>query len=437
MKLIKTFVNRSLFTCTLFFTVLSANAQEGSENPLDTLTTAVNRLHSDLSVLKRIKFTGYIQMQWQKADTAGAASVAGGNFPLAVDNRFDIRRGRLKLTYDNTLSTFVFQLDISQRGVELRDAFFKVTEPYKNVLSLTAGMFNRPISYDLEYSSVVRESPERSRVVQRLLPSERDMGAKLTFQPVKESPWHMLKAEVGVLQGSGLASTSDFDSFKDFVANIGINKTSRNEKFTYGLRLAYYNGGIKQGDKFVFSKFDHNNAGDLIWSVDSATSNINGRAKREYKAADLQLTYDFPFGITSLRAEYLTGQQVGSATSSSSPNSGVAPTGDTYIRPFTGGYIFLVQDIFTTRHQIVAKFDWYDPNSKASGNDIGKLNSYLNGTDVKYTTIGLGWNYHMSANLKLMIYYDMVHNEKTPNLAAFSRDLKDNILTIRMQYRFF
>jgi hypothetical protein len=41
----------------------------------------------------------------------------------------------------------------------------------------------------------------------------------------------------------------------------------------------------------------------------------------------------------------------------------------------------------------------------------------------------------MGENLKLVLYYANVRNEKT-QLAGFTDDVKDNVFTARMQFRF-
>lgn len=427
---------KCLLVMCMCLSITLLSAQEEVANPMDTMGTAINKLQSDLYILKKLKISGYIQAQYQIADTAGISSFVGGNFPAAVDNRFDVRRGRLKFTYTSGLSSSVIQFDVTQRGVNFKDVFLSVTEPWKSSLSLTMGMFNRPFSFENEYSSSLRESPERSRIVQVFLPGERDLGAKLSFQAPKPSKWNILKIEAGLFNGTGLAGTNDFDSFKDFIGNIGITKTTRNEKINYGLRFSYYNGGIKQGNKFVYSNIETNPSGILAWIVDSTSSNLNGKAKREYLGVDAQLTWDLPFGITALRGEYITGHQAGSSSSSSSPNTGTAPTGDTYIRPFTGGYVILAQNIMQSKHQLVVKYDWYDPNTEVSKDDIGKSGSKLTGTDIMYSTIGIGWNYRLNTNVKFMAYYDIVTNETSQNLSGFTKDLKDNVLTLRLQYKF-
>jgi phosphate-selective porin len=64
------------------------------------------------------------------------------------------------------------------------------------------------------------------------------------------------------------------------------------------------------------------------------------------------------------------------------------------------------------------------------GNDIGKP-----ATNIKYQTIRFGYNCYFNDNLRLLLYYDKVMNEKT-QLAGFTEDVKDDIFTCRLQFRF-
>jgi len=162
-------------------------AQESSEIPL---ATTVEQLQSDNVVASRLKITGYAQVQYQSADTAGISSMAGGNFGAGIDNRISVRRGRVKFayTYENALA--VMQFDITEKGLGIKDAYLSLTEPWLNTFSLTGGVFDRPFGYEISYSSSSRETPERSRLFQILFPGERDLGAKLTLQAPKISRWN-------------------------------------------------------------------------------------------------------------------------------------------------------------------------------------------------------------------------------------------------------
>jgi len=82
----------------------------------------------------------------------------------------------------------------------------------------------------------------------------------------------------------------------------------------------------------------------------------------------------------------------------------------------------------------VVKYDWYDPNTDISGRQIG-VAAKTSKTDMAYSTLGLGYLYRLNNNVRLMAYYDIVSNEKI-GLKGYTSDLKDNLVTIRLQYKF-
>jgi hypothetical protein len=102
-----------------------------------------------------------------------------------------------------------------------------------------------------------------------------------------------------------------------------------------------------------------------------------------------------------------------------------------------------VQNIWHSKNDILIKYDWYDPNTEISGTNIKSTytsegvnkNTKLSSTDIKYTTLGFGYIYHWNQNIKITAYYAFVQNEKT-GLTGFANDLKDNVFTLRVQYKF-
>lgn len=423
--------------------VFKLHAQETQETPLDTLTRTVGKLQDDFAKFKKLKVSGYIQAQFQIADSTGIASYAGGNFAPNVDTRFLVRRGRIKFVYDNRLTQYVLQFDANQTEIRTKEAYVKFTEPWLQAVSLQMGIFDVPFGNEAPYSSSSIESPERGRMSQILFPNENDIGAMLTFQMPKTSTFNFLKLEAGVFNGTN-GKGSDFDWKKDFISRLSIAKTSKSEKIKYGLGVSFYDGGIRQANKYVYNNIDSLPGHKYGFVIDSASTNKGKIAQRQYIGVDAQVSFDFPFGITTLKAEYIQGVQPGTSSTSTSPSAAVADasayahTADTYSRKFNGAYFYFIQNVFQTKHQIVVKYDWYDPNTKVSGDEIGKSGSKLSKTDFKYTTLGLGYNYKLDNNIKISLYYDMVTNEASKNVVSggYWRDLPDNVFTVRFQYKF-
>jgi hypothetical protein len=410
----------------------------------DTLNTKIENLKDEVGFLKKLRISGYIQPQWQIADTSGISSFAGGNFLKYSDNRFSVRRGRVKVAYEGEYSQFVIQIDATERGVALKDAYLSLKDPWLHTFTLTGGVFNRPFGFEIAYSSSLRESPERARVNQTLFPNERDLGAMLTIQPRKESRYNFIKLDLGLIAGNAIAP--EIDSHKDFLAHLTVNRTTKNEKFKYGLGVSYYNGGYYHETKKVYSMATLADGMTQGYTVDSTESNLGAFAKREYFGAEAQLSIDWFPGITTLRGEYIWGMQPGSPSSNISPSSRALPgltITDTYNRPVSGGYVYFIQNIGQSRHSFVIKYDWFDPNTDLKGDEMKssitvnekEIKTNLSGADIMYTTWGFGYNLRLTANVKLMAYYDLVKNE-TAAIKGYGKDLKDNVFTLRLQFKF-
>ncbi|OYU96446.1 MAG: hypothetical protein CFE21_08610 [Bacteroidetes bacterium B1(2017)] len=441
-------IKLSLSVILLFIGALSLSAQEVTFNDstFNELSNRVNKAESDMAFWKKLKINGWIQAQYQHADSLGAASVAGGNFQPYSDNRIIIRRGRVKFTYEQAFAQYVLQIDVVDPtltaplgttstntipfAVNVRDFYVKINAPFWNPLTLTVGMQNRPFGFEIAQSSQYRETPERSRFTQSLFPNERDLGAMITLQAPKSSPLHIVKINAGIFNGAGIAR--EFDSKKDFVGQIVLNNSTKNERIQYGLGVSYYNGGVLQTDSTVYSKVDLTNSTTPVYVANKVGSNVGAYGKREYYGVDAQISIDNFLGITTLRGEYVTGTQPGVAGGSRSPE--IAPVGAAYIRNFSAAYFYFVHKIANLPFQVVYKYDVYDPNTKVSGYQVNSAGKFGLG-DIKYTTNGFGLNYLVTTNLKFMFYYDMVKNENVA-INLFGYNKKDNIFTARVQYRF-
>ncbi len=237
-----------IFTGLLLITSLLVKSQF----LMDLIDTTTDLGKSVLSVSKRfdnIRIGGYIQPQFQVAESKGAKSYSGGDFVTNVNNRFMLRRGRIRFDYihfnkDVRPSVqFVFQFDGTERGVFIRDFWGRIFENKYKLFAFTIGMFARPFSYELNLSSSDRESPERGRMSQILMKTERDLGAMLSFEPrVKNHPLKYLKIDAGFFNGPGLSSPADYDSHKDFIGRIGLKPFPLSKNINLSMAASYYNG---------------------------------------------------------------------------------------------------------------------------------------------------------------------------------------------------
>lgn len=380
-----------------------------------------------------IAITGYLQTQYQRAQSSGISSFSGGDFGKNSQDRFMIRRGRLKIDRADKYSSIVFQIDATQNGVSLMDAFIQLHRPESKDLLFTAGLFNRPFGYSIVYSSGYRDFPERARVFQTIMPRERDIGVMGTFRPDNKI-WHFLTAELAVINGSGY-SARDFDSKKDIVGNLGFKFDSlANKKLHLGFGASIYKGSVRNDTESYYTSTRNG------FVKNTSPNNVGWNAKRNYYGGNLQVQYDNTFGATSLKAEYVGGIQPGVASSSSitgpiaSQSFATQPATDLYLRPFSGYYLWFTQRIAKSRFTALLAYDVYDPNTDVKESEIGAPNSFTTAGDIKFSTLGYGMTCQIGPRIKLTAYNEHVVNNPT-QLPGYENDLKDDVLTMRLQYR--
>ncbi|MFA6780028.1 MAG: porin [Paludibacteraceae bacterium] len=411
---------------------LSIRAQEEApKSELRQLEERTSNIEGKLTKLEKLKVSGYIQTQYQHGEEAASLKVGAANEKTSIEDggafdRFGIRRGRIKFTYTEGIASGVFQLDITEKGVGIKDAYLDIKDPWMKRCGIKAGVFDRPFGYEISYSSSKRESPERSSIFQTLFPDERDLGVALVLTPKKESPFSFLKLTAGIFSGNGIKQ--DTKSLRDFIGHVSASKTIGSSA-KWGTGFSYYLGGVYQGDKRVCEM------SGKTFVVDSSASNLGEYAKRQYFGVDGQFEVESPLGTTKLTAEYLWGQQPGTEGSSKSPN-GTLGTQTTFIRNFSGYYVMLVQSIGTTPFSLVGKYDYYDANTEVSGNEVGAADSKTGKADFAKSTVGAGAIWRINNALKLTAYYDFNKNEKSDNVKGYDADRKDDVFTLRLQYKF-
>jgi len=261
------------------------------------------------------------------------------------------------------------------------------------------------------------------------MPTERDLGVMLMYESQKPDRRSPLKLDIGLFNGQGLSGTTDFDGYKDLISRLTLKPLDLSETIFISGGLSFLNGGWRQATKYKYEMSEQN--GNKFFAVDSSIFNTGDKAPRRYYGADVQIGYKHAWGKTEIRGEYWKGKQSG--TESSTTNPGTLPLAPIYIRNFDGAFIYFLQNIINQKWEFMAKYDWYDPNTKAQKKEIGATN--LSSADIKFSTFGFGITRYFSENLKLLAYYDVVRNENTL-LPGFTSDIKDNIFTLRMQVRF-
>ncbi|MFN8258980.1 MAG: hypothetical protein U0W24_25045 [Bacteroidales bacterium] len=432
------------FIIVLIVVAKSINAQFLMDM-IDTSKTMGIRMFNMYSRFDNLFIGGYIQPQYQVAEVAGAASFNGGNFDSLSNNRFMIRRGRMRFDYQRKSKEdlpsvhIVFQFDFTDKGAFVRDFWGRIYDTRFNLLSVTAGIFARPFGYEINLGSSDRESPERGRITQILMKSERDLGLMLSFYPqLKSNKLYYLKFDLGVFNGQGLAAlskfpqvpTTEYDSRKDIIGHIAFKPYPLKKNVLLSGGASFLYGGLAGANKTIYVG-DSDSTGNFIFRADSSINWTGKIRPRQYFGADMQLKFQHKWGATEFRAEYFTGIQTSTSKSTETPST-ISNT-PLYSRNFNGGIFYFLQNIVNNKHQLGIKYDWYDPNTSVKGIEI-RPNAGLSPADIKYNTLGFGYIWYFDPNIKLVLWYEMVNNELT-DLDGFNKELRDNIFTIRLQFR--
>ncbi len=427
----------------VFFLLFSSisYAQRTINDVMDS--TTVNHLLIISKKYGSLSFSGYLQPQFQMAQTNGTqAEYQGGNFGEFTNNRFRLRRGRLRadymlLTDDGAPSTyFVLQFDGTEQGVAVRDFWGRYYENKWKILAVTLGLSGRPFGNELQLSSSVREAPERGRMSQILMKTERDLGATFTLNPRwKDAKLKNIVLDFGIYNGQGLAGPAEFDNSKDFIFRLS-HKTYAFNNFTIAGGISTLQGGLNHRLPVSYKMDRINNQWSMV--KDSSATTINKVAPRRYYGADIQLATKTKSWKSELRAEVVSGLQTGTSTNSTTPGSYPVDNKSIalpyYTRTFNGAYITFIQTLNSTDNQLILKYDWYDPNTKVKGMDISGSRG-LSPADVRFDTFGFGLLHHFNTHFKAVLYYDIIRNEST-QIQDYTADRKDNVLTLRTQFYF-
>lgn len=421
----------ALLVMLLPFALQAQETEKQLNTRVDSLAVETATLDKVVRQLSKFKVSAYIQGQYQYGEEDATLKVGDKNEHSDKSfNRIGIRRGRLKFEYNDGIGTAAVQIDANDKGISFRDLYIGIKDPWTRRSQLMAGVFNRPFGHEIGFSTSGLESPERATIIQYFFPDERDLGAMLTLHAAKSSPLHFLRLDAGLFAGNSI--NRETDSRKDFIGRLGAEKPLGHWG-RWGFGTSYYHG-------YVFNPTTESYEMDGKRFVKMEAPGTGTYMKRRYVGFDGQFSFSTAWGTTSFRGETLFGTQPGTASSSKSPNSGTRPENlpenALFKRPFVGYFFYWVQDIGRSPFSTVVKYDVYDPNTKLKGDEIGGENSFTSKTDLAQRSVGVGAIYRFNKHIRLQAYYEFNRNEKSRWVEGYEKDRNDNVLTVRLQYKF-
>lgn len=421
-------------------TTLSAQTTEsfGSiQKQIDSLKINSLAQSDEISKIKKqnnnswfshFKISGYLQTQWQLAQSKGAnAKFAGGNFNPESQSRLLLRRARIKVEYKRDYFSTAIAFNVSGNGLSLMEARSNFHLP-NEIFKLSVGVLYLPFSYYLDYSSSSRFEPEIPRVIRSLVPSDSFLGGEASFKGKKGTELNNLNLAVGAYSSNEL--NPSLYSRRKIIGRLQYNKKYDNG-FQWGLMTSTLWGGVmnENNTSFTYHKGTGYSSNSDVKGTFNNTLLLDVGAKIGFKTIA---------GLTKLSGEYLWGNQPSGKDSNMSPkNEKILTTyGDIYNRKFEGYYITLEHQFPIKNLFLLARYDVFDPNKEISANEIG-LQAGTGEGDVKFSTFGGGLAYEFcDRHFRITLYYEHIWNEKCANFNKFNKNILDNILTIRFQAKF-
>ncbi len=333
------------------------------------------------SFAEGLVLSGYFQSQYESHQDSEDQLRQGG--ALLNQNRFVLRRGRVRLARDWDYASLLVELDGNTvRGPNFRWQKAEASLVYgrskeKDVAPLiqfTMGIFDLPFGYELTESPKFRPFMERSLGGRALWPSEPDVGARLSGQ------LKFFRYALAVSNGEPLDEKSGYglqdpNKNKDVTIRLGAvanpwPKFKVSGDVTYNAGKGFHPGTDSTKPVVTWNDANHNgivdaSSNELIGSASAATPSQN--FPRWALGADAQVALETGLGRSMLYGEVVVAQNMDRGLFIADPIA----TGGQNIRQLNY-YVALLQDV--TPYGLVGfRTDYYDPNSDFLDQRAGKL----------------------------------------------------------------
>jgi hypothetical protein len=326
------------------------------QDPRGPLQTAI----SNITRIDKVRFSGYIQARWQGFEEEEERDPDGedGRDPLV--NTFQVRRVRLNVGFrpaQRIAGRFSFDGG-GGGGLSTRDAWaaYYFTGNPATGYAVQFGQMNPPFGFEIIQSTGVRESPERSRVVQFFFPDERDRGIKIS-SPTGKKVFY----EVGVFNGMAAPRTGRNNDDRD-----------RDKNLVGRVRTTLFDGKLDVG---------------VSGEIGTHARNFGEDNAKNALGVDFQA---FPFPRTVIRGEAIWGRANGS---------------DAW-----GWYVLAAHNV-TEQHQAVIKYDWFATDEivpgafpiGSPGSNVTQFQTY-GGTA---SNLSLGWIFSLDRSTRIKFFYEI------------------------------
>ena len=385
-----------------------------------------------------VALTGYVQADWRIWGQSSEDQINPSTLAPVNEERFMIRRARLKTTIDREYVAGALEFDGNTvNGTTARivnaEASFKLPGEEGSpvpLLMASIGLFKIPFGFELLQSDRDRVFLERSTAEQALFPGEYDLGARLS------GGWRFVRYAVAVMNGDPLGEKAypgrDPNAAKDIVGRLGV-ETPIVDTVSVAAGFSGLTGkGFHRGTpatKSVIQWSDRNEDGiftsDEIAAVPGSAATPSQNFSRFAWGADLNLQVTIPdIGVATAYGELYYAKNLDRAKVVADP---LGPLGrDARELGFYVAGLFEFQKIAT----VGVRYDTYNPDR-----DSTNPTKPLIPTDLSYGTLSVVAVVG-TPMARLQLEYDHNTNHSGRDLMGRPANLKDDTLIVRGQVAF-
>jgi hypothetical protein len=329
-----------------------------------------------------VGMTGFIQGDWALWRQASEDQLNPSTGAPLNEQRFTVRRARLRTTLDKTYYGGALEFDGNTTNgstARIVGAEASIKLPGEEgaplpLLMASIGLFKIPFGFELLQSDRDRLFLDRSTTERGLFPGEYDVGARL------QGGWLFLRYAVAVQNGNPIGEKAypgrDPNAAKDIAGRLGV-ETAITEAITVsagvsGLKGTGFHPGVaatkptlQWTDRNENGQFDSGEISTTAGSAASASSNFN----RFALGLDLRLAAAIPtIGMVTIYGELYKAQNLDRAILPADPQS------STIKRSYRelGAYVAGTLDV-TDLGSIGVRYDFYNPDLDSTDPAMPKL----------------------------------------------------------------
>ena len=358
-------------------------------------------------------------------------------------NRFLIRRARLRLAADYGLITGAFELDGNTvNGATARiiaaEATLRWPPPpegagpdYVPYISGTFGQIKIPFGFEVPQSDRDRHFLERATIIRALFPGEYDLGFRLA------GGWRFLRYSVAVMNGHPVGERAfpgrDPDAGKDFLGRLGVDTPAGQWLHIAGGISGLTGVGFSRGTpatKDVIQWVDRNEdgvyqPGELV-VLPGASALPSRTFDRFAVGGDVQVGVKIPtLGRLTVYGEFVLAKNLDRALFIADPTFAARDYRE------LGYYIAFTQEL-TKYGMIGVRYDYYNPDQDSNDRRSGTLVPQ----DASYWSLAMTGSVRLPPYGRLVLEYDLNRNHLGRSPSGVPTNLADDAFTIRAEVVF-